>query len=696
MARMGESLHEHAKRIFLEAVDLPTEDRDSFIAAQCDGRDELDAMVRDLINADEGAHADVFMGNPTLIGEHDEDLTGSIGTLTIGHDRTDMREIEIPKKIGPITLADELGHGATGVVYRGHDELLNRAVAVKFLRFMPIDDTVDTEAFCDGVRQACRLTHVGLTGIFAANDHDGIPYIIMEYIDGPSLRQALRRRGPFDARSVVTIARRMCEAVGALHDANIVHRDIKPGNIMLSRDGRIVVTDFGLACDRPWGTFGDRNERVSGTPAYMAPEMFEGIVSTRTDVFALGVTMYELLTGRLPFGASLDEIREAFQKDELEIDGGDHAEEVMEIIRRATRRNPVYRFKNAGRMMQALAALPIQDVSGIQLMNLTETQDGEAIDGTDPGDSTTGQYYETISRLAARHKSVRPIVETPEEDEPDESGAPRLRWPLPCRRCGRSLEGTPEDSTCEQCGLPVPESRDPRRMAMMDRSHLMRLMCATLVLRVNTVLMPLFLWLAGATAEGRLVGVGLGVIAAAANVLAAFEVSQRTNCSGRGNVFCLVSWTHLLLHLLTWILLVVAGILSFRGIQTGLLPVIIVMLSMYFFSLIAMATLASMIPSLDRQKVFSSKLGYDSWLLVVGLPTIIVFGFNVGMALADSVKESMPVEIRSLLVTICVVGFLAPWIGASMSLGSAHRAALAMLRIARSRDEVEGDSRGET
>jgi eukaryotic-like serine/threonine-protein kinase len=144
--------------------------------------------------------------------------------------------------------------------------------------------------------------------------------------------------------------------LSALHDAEIVHRDIKPSNILISRDGRLLVTDFGLACDRVPPGRSVRVKGLMGTPAYMAPEMFDGVISPRTDIYALGVTAYELLTGETPF-ESESQIRregEARQLPREQLEKRNVPEALIDLIERMTNPNAMFRLKSARQVQQLL------------------------------------------------------------------------------------------------------------------------------------------------------------------------------------------------------------------------------------------------------------------------------------------------------------------------------------------------------
>ncbi len=263
--------------------------------------------------------------------------------------------LQVPEQIGPVKLLKPLGEGGMGVVWFGRHELLQRDVAVKFLLDIPQSDTDPTfAAFLQGARAAAALRHQGLNEVHHADVAGGVPYLVMEYIDGPSLSDIVKAQGPLSPSAARAVLASLCAAVAELHDHEVIHRDIKPANIMLTSTGRVVVTDFGLACPRPAAAFGASTGTLTGSPAYMAPEMFDGIVSSRTDVYAIGITAYHLLAGRFPFDGTVTEIRESHRGQPLDAAPlHDHHTPalVIEAIERATNKNVLFRPRSARQVL---------------------------------------------------------------------------------------------------------------------------------------------------------------------------------------------------------------------------------------------------------------------------------------------------------------------------------------------------------
>lgn len=199
-------------------------------------------------------------------------------------------------------LDDEIGRGGMGVVHRGVQLALDRPVAIKRLLGATADDPSTVERFRREALAASRVAHPGIVAVFDAGVHAGAPYIVMEFVDGEPLDEAIERRS-FAVDEALAIAWQLADVLVAAHDAGILHRDVKPGNVILGRDGRARLLDFGLATLRDQrDTRITRTGMVLGTPAYLAPEVACGAdPDGRADLYALGILLYELLTGVVPY-----------------------------------------------------------------------------------------------------------------------------------------------------------------------------------------------------------------------------------------------------------------------------------------------------------------------------------------------------------------------------------------------------------
>jgi eukaryotic-like serine/threonine-protein kinase len=215
------------------------------------------------------------------------------------------------RKIGRYRIEASLGAGAMGEVYRAYDPLIDRQVAVKVLRSELMAGGASEqwlERFRREARAAGRRLHPNIIAILDFGDDNGVPFLAMEYVAGRSLDAVIKQSGPLEPNRGIDIITKVLRALGFVHQNGIVHRDVKPSNIMVMEGDQVKVADFGIArIDASEFTIvGD----LLGTPAYMAPEQFAGApVDGRADLFAAGVILFEVLTGVKPFrGKSITEI----------------------------------------------------------------------------------------------------------------------------------------------------------------------------------------------------------------------------------------------------------------------------------------------------------------------------------------------------------------------------------------------------
>src|SRR5689334_4677181 len=192
-----------------------------------------------------------------------------------------------------------LGRGGMGEVYRATDLTLGQSVALKFLPPEASQNPRLLERFHGEVRVARMVSHPNICRVFDIGVVDGAPFLSMEYVDGEDLASLLTRIGRLPSDKALETARKLCAGLAAAHDRDVIHRDLKPQNIKINKRGEVVIMDFGLAAiaDQLSGA-----EVRNGTPAYMAPEQLRGdAVTARSDIYALGLVLYELFTGKRPY-----------------------------------------------------------------------------------------------------------------------------------------------------------------------------------------------------------------------------------------------------------------------------------------------------------------------------------------------------------------------------------------------------------
>ncbi|MCP4547308.1 MAG: protein kinase [bacterium] len=203
--------------------------------------------------------------------------------------------------LGRYRIIDVLGRGGMGRVFKAEDLVLRKKVALKFLHKERVDDDSIVERFREEVRTAQQVSHRNVCRLHDIHEIGGLPFISMEYVDGESLFELLQRNGRPPKKRALEIALQICSGLEALHMEGILHRDLKPANIMIDRKGRALITDFGLAAMLA-DTVSEADGSAAGTMAYMAPEQLKGSeLSLKSDLFSLGIILYEIFTGQPPF-----------------------------------------------------------------------------------------------------------------------------------------------------------------------------------------------------------------------------------------------------------------------------------------------------------------------------------------------------------------------------------------------------------
>jgi len=255
---------------------------------------------------------------------------------------------------GPLHLIQRVGQGSFGEVYRAFDTTLQREVALKLLLPRGLDAESETKALLKEARAMARVRHPNVVSVYGVDRHDGRVGFWTDFVHGRTLATILAADGPFGAREAALIGIDLCKAVGAVHAAGLLHRDIKTGNVMRESGGRILLMDFGLTHDQ------SVQQQNSGTPVYMAPELFAGEPATiATDIYALGILLFHLLTGKYPVdGSNLKAIRSAHEsgpRQSLLDLRPDLPEPLARVVETAANPNPAKRFASTGQMIGALS-----------------------------------------------------------------------------------------------------------------------------------------------------------------------------------------------------------------------------------------------------------------------------------------------------------------------------------------------------
>ena len=261
----------------------------------------------------------------------------------------------LPAEWGPLTVLEHIGRGTFGDVYRAHDPRLDRTVALKILRRQ---QPAEATAAIAEARLMARVSHPNVVAVYGAERIGGQVGVWMSLVDGPTLEDELRAKGPLDSLTVAGIGLDLCGALDAVHRAGVVHHDVKAQNVMRAADGRIVLADFGAGSDAS-GLGTDTAGDLAGTPLYLAPEVLaKHPASAQSDIYSLGVVLFHLLTGSFPLaGRTIDDLRQAHAAGErrrVREVRRDVPTRLSRIVDRCLAPNPADRFQDAAAVAQAL------------------------------------------------------------------------------------------------------------------------------------------------------------------------------------------------------------------------------------------------------------------------------------------------------------------------------------------------------
>ena len=269
------------------------------------------------------------------------------------------------EKIGKYQIIDILGKGAMGIVYRALDPDIDREVAIKTIRFDLISEESERNElmlrFVREAKAAGKMVHPNIITIFDVGKHEDMTYIVMQYIEGKSLQKLIASNERFSSQGIVRLMLQLCDALDYAHRHGIVHRDIKPANILLDKNNKPHVVDFGIA--RVEMSTMTQTGATIGTPSYMSPEQVMGKkIDKRSDIFSLGAILYELVTGERPFqGESITTVIYKIVNEEIPspfLSQSGLSEDFESIIRRALAKNPENRYESCGEL-----AADLQNVS---------------------------------------------------------------------------------------------------------------------------------------------------------------------------------------------------------------------------------------------------------------------------------------------------------------------------------------------
>lgn len=347
--------------IYHAALEHEPEERAAFVSNECAGDQELESEVGSLLKFD--GQVDAFMPNPAL----------NVAAKTLAASRVTSEDESKTEDIGPYRLLKLIGEGGSGSVYLAVDTRLDRKVAIKILSVDFTEDLDRVSRFKQEARATSSLNHPNIVTIFEVGETQGRNYIVTEFVEGAILRARLAAAlpGGLDTKETVSILTQVLQALDAAHRAGIIHRDIKPENIIVRADGLVKVLDFGIAkldASQPASVdhLTTRTGVVIGTAAYMSPEQARGQkVDHRTDIFSVGIVLYEMLSGHKPFeGETWSDVMAAvLVKDPPAIDSAVAPLALKVVVERCLEKDPDKRFQSASDLTFALRQATITDQS---------------------------------------------------------------------------------------------------------------------------------------------------------------------------------------------------------------------------------------------------------------------------------------------------------------------------------------------
>ncbi len=343
------------EEVFQQALDQPEQERARYVEDLCADDDLLKRETISLLDAYEAATD--FFEQPAIARD---------AQVLID----DGFDLQAGRTIGPYTIVRRLGGGGMGEVYLADDQRLGRAVALKILPEYFAADTARLNRFQREARAASALNHPNILTIHEVGEHDQVHYIATEFIDGLTLRELIKSE-ELTLTETLEIVEQVASALDAAHRAGIVHRDVKPENIMRRADGLVKILDFGIAkLVEPAGRSVTNSSSspvqteigvVMGTVEYMSPEQARGlVVDQRTDIWSLGVVLYEVVTGRLPFSGPtrMDAMVAILEREPLAVESvtaTPDAAGVQRVITKALRKKPEHRYQTAGELSAELS-----------------------------------------------------------------------------------------------------------------------------------------------------------------------------------------------------------------------------------------------------------------------------------------------------------------------------------------------------
>jgi len=339
---------------------------------------------------------------------------------------------------GRYEILTRVGGGGMALVYKAQDLLLGRNVAVKILRQEFVHDEEFIRRFRREAQSAAALSHPNVVSIYDVGQEEDIHYIVMEYVEGQNLNEYIKEKAPLQAEEAIHIAMQICDALDHAHHNEIIHRDIKPHNILIGKNGRVKVTDFGIARAVTSSTITHAGS-VLGSVHYFSPEHAKGVATgAKSDLYSLGIVLYQMLTARLPFlGESPISVALKHLQDEFEeprVVNPLIPQSVENIILKSMRKNPQERYQSAKEMMADLdtslsADRRFEKKIGFEDDAFIDEQKTRVIPAIKP---------DRIAPKKAAAPIAREVKEETEEQE-NERTEPKKKWVKPAVWVGATI-----------------------------------------------------------------------------------------------------------------------------------------------------------------------------------------------------------------------------------------------------------------
>lgn len=317
-------------------------------------------------------------------------------------------------------ILEKIGEGGMANVYKAKCRLLNRLVAVKVLKDEYINDEEFNLKFQNEAKSAGSLNQQNIIAIYDVGEDGGYPYIVMEYVDGSNIKEIIHRQGKIDIENVIKYSRQIGLALKEAHENKIIHRDIKSQNIMITKNNVVKVADFGIAKAVTSSTI-TAVGTIMGSVHYFSPEQARGgYIDDRSDIYSLGIVMYEMVTGKLPFdGDSPVNIALKHIQEEIKFSDDDNIPtEIKEIIRKATQKSPDRRYKNVDALLDDLDYVQNSKTLALGMGFADETYRTQLIEVDDEYQKILFNDVASASEnLPKRKKENRQVAKKDQEDE---------------------------------------------------------------------------------------------------------------------------------------------------------------------------------------------------------------------------------------------------------------------------------------